>query len=318
MTIRKRLLCLLFALAVCSTVTALADAAVEEYWNYAYSVDRTIYVNASDGLGLFMRAGPGTDYSKVNDHTIPNGAAVRITQECTAENGWKWGWCSYQFPGESYENTGWICLVETTSRDPAAAAPAPSADTEARSVDRILYINTADGLGLFMRTGPGTDYSKVDSHTIPNGTALHITREITATNGWTWGWCSYQFPGKSAADSGWTCLVETTAQAPTAARPSAQEPAPVQDPAPVPQETQPEDPAPSMLEEESPSQDTDPVREAETTEAAPADEQSAPAQTEAEAENAGVYSSMSLAIIGVVIGVAAAAAILLIVTKRKR
>jgi len=314
MMLRKRLLCLVFALAVCSTVTALADAAVEDFWNYAYSVDRTIYVNASDGLGLYMRNGPDTSYSKVNARTIPNGTAVHITRECTAENGWKWGWGSYSFPGDGYASQGWICLVETTSQAPA---PAPSADSTARDVDRILYIRTADGLGLYMRTGPGTSYSKVNARTMPNGTALHITREITAANGWTWGWCSYQFPGRSEADSGWACLVETTTEPPTAA------PAP----APAPQETQPaqaEEPAPQEETAQEPARETEPVTEEEAAEAPEAaetsaeDVQSAPAEASAPAENAGTYNSMSLVIIGVVIGAAAAAAVLLIVTKRKR
>ena len=221
MMLRKRLLCLVFALAVCSTVTALADAAVEDFWNYAYGVDRTIYVNASDGLGLYMRNGPDTSYSKVNARTIPNGTAVHITRECTAENGWKWGWCSYQFPG------------------------------------------------------------------------------------------------RSEADSGWACLVETTTQPPTAA------PAP----APAPQETQPaqaEEPAPQEETAQEPARETEPVTEEEAAEAPEAaeasaeDVQSAPAEASAPAENAGTYNSMSLVIIGVVIGAAAAAAVLLIVTKRKR
>ncbi len=206
--------------------------------------------------------------------------------------------------------------METTSQDPASAAPAPSAESEARAVDRILYIQTADGLGLYMRTGPGTNYSKVNSHTMPNGTALHITREITAANGWTWGWCTYQFPGKSTADSGWACLVETTTQAPTAA----QSAAPAPEPAPAQQETKPaqqEEPAAPLPEEEAPPE-ADPVQEADTAEATADDTQNAPAKAAAQAENAGTYSSMSLVIIGVVIGVVAAAAVLLIATKRKR
>ena len=88
MKLRKLLLCLALAVLTCaSAVTALADAAVEEFWNYAYAVDKTIYVNASDGLGLFMRYGPGTEYGKVNSRTIPNGTAVRVTQECTDSRG---------------------------------------------------------------------------------------------------------------------------------------------------------------------------------------------------------------------------------------
>lgn len=120
---RKRLLCLLLVLAVCSGISALADAAVEDFWNYAYAADRSVYINTSDGLGLYMRYGPGTEYGKVNSSTIPNGTSIRITQECTASNGWKWGYCSYTFPEADYTDQGWICLVETTTQAPSASAP---------------------------------------------------------------------------------------------------------------------------------------------------------------------------------------------------
>ena len=311
MSIKKLLVCLVLALSVCSAVFALADAAVEEFWSYAYSVDKTIYVNASDGLGLYMRYGPGTEYAKVNSRTIPNGTAVHITQECTAENGWKWGWCDYTFPGQSYADSGWICLVETTTKAPASPAQSgtQTSASQVRSVDRVLYIQTSDGLGLYMRTGPGTEYSKVNSRTIPNGTAIHITQECTAANGWNWGWCSYQFPGRNTADSGWCCLVETTTQAPTAAVPV--QPA---EPAPVPAAEEPQPAEVQPAEEEIQTAEVQPVEDeaaaetAEELEAVPAAAQAAPA----------TYSSMSLVIIGIVVGVVAAAAVGLILSRRKK
>ena len=305
----KLILCLILAMTMCAGTFALADAAVEEFWNYAYTVDKTIYVNASDGMGLYMRFGPGTEYGKVNSRTIPNGTAVRITQECTAENGWKWGYCSYAFPGEGYEDTGWICLVETTTKAPASK-PAPAAASAERTVDRVLYIAASDGLGLYMRTGPGTDYSKVNSRTIPNGTALHITREITAANGWTWGWCSYQFPGSSAPDSGWCCLVETTTQAPSA---SAQPAAPVQQPAEPVQEAVPAVTEQEPKEEPAPAEESEEPEPSETAESRPE-----PQEQESKTRAPAAYSSMALVLIGIIVGIAAAAAVLLIFTRRKR
>ena len=206
MSVKKLLVCLVLSLSVCSAVFALADAAVEEFWNYAYSVDKTIYVNASDGQGLFMRYGPGTEYDKVNSQTIPNGTAVHITRECAAENGWKWGWCDYTFPGNSYTDSGWICLLETTTQAPAAAEPTQQADP---------------------------------------------------------------------------------------------------DPAPAGEETQPAEvqPAESQPVEEEAAADP-----AEDAEAVPAETQTVPA----------TYSSMSLVIIGIVIGVVAAAAVGLILSRRKK
>jgi|GEM_PF-2521129 len=304
MKLNKLVLCLALAVLACgSAVTALADAAVEEYWNYAYAVDRTVYPDTSDGLGLYMRYGPGTSYGKVNSRTIPNGTPVHITRECTAENGWKWGYGSYTFPGNSYTDTGWICLVETTSSAPAQSQPSGSAATQPRAVDRVLYIQTRDGLGLYMRTGPGTEYSKVNSRTVPNGTAIHITQEVTAANGWNWGWCSYQFPGRNSADSGWCCLVETTTAAPTAQTPVQQEEPPAQtEPA---QEIPAAEPAPG---EEPASAQEEPTEEPAEPEVQP--EEPAPAP-------AGTYSSMALVIIGVVVGVAAAAAVLAIFNRRR-
>lgn len=305
----KLILCLVLVLTMGAGTFALADAAAEEFWNYAYTVDKTIYVNTSDGLGLYMRFGPGTEYGKVNSRTIPNGTAVHITQECTAENGWKWGHCTYAFPGEGYEDTGWICLVETTTKAPASK-PAPAQSTSERNVDRVLYIAASDGLGLYMRTGPGTDYSKVNSRTIPNGTALHITREITAANGWTWGWCSYQFPGSSAPDSGWCCLVETTTQAPTV---SSQPDAPARQPAAPVQEAEP------VVTEQEPAEEAAPAEEPEESKPAEtAETQAEPQAGESETRAPAVYSSMALVLIGIVVGIAAAAAVLLIVTRRKR
>ena len=303
----KLILCLVLVLTLCAGTFALADAAVEEFWNYAYTVDKTIYVNASDGLGLFMRYGPGTEYGKVNSRTIPNGTAVHISRECTAENGWKWGYCNYTFPGNSYEDSGWICLVETTMKAPAAT-PAPAPATAERVVDRVLYIAASDGLGLYMRTGPGTDYSKVNSRTIPNGTALHITREVTASNGWTWGWCSYQFPGSSAPASGWCCLGETTTQAPSA---------PVQQAAPVQQPVEPVQDSEPAVTEQAPPEEAPAVEPKGSAPEETVEPQSEPQQQESQTRAPAAYSSMALVLIGIIVGIVAAAAVLLIVTRRK-
>lgn len=121
------LFCLLLAVGFTVGPPALADAAVEDWWTYSYDVDRDLYVNPADNLGLFMRYGPGTEYEKVNSQTIPMYTKIHITQECTAENGWKWGYCEYQFPGKEYPDSGWVCLVETTTYNPA---PAPTATPE--------------------------------------------------------------------------------------------------------------------------------------------------------------------------------------------
>ena len=120
------LLCLFLMASAIIGPPALADAAVEDWWTYSYPVDRYVYVNPADNLGLFMRYGPGTEYSKVNSRTIPMYEKIHVTQECTAENGWKWGYCDYQFPGDDGVSYGWVCLVETTSYDPAPKTAPPT------------------------------------------------------------------------------------------------------------------------------------------------------------------------------------------------
>lgn len=119
--------CLFLLTGMLQGIPAQADAVVEDWWLYSYSVDRFVYVNPADQLGLFMRFGPGTEYAKVNSQTIPMYTRIHVTQECTGKNGWKWGYCSYQFPGRDSADSGWVCLVETTTKNPApAAAESPS------------------------------------------------------------------------------------------------------------------------------------------------------------------------------------------------
>lgn len=156
-----------------------------------------IYVNAKDGVGLNLRAGPGTEYSKVRSQPIPMYTRLSISQTQDSAAGLPWGYTSYA--GDS----GWVCLVETTTYDPTPqqAAYVP--------VDYDIYVNAKDGLGLNLRSGPGTDYSKVRSTPIPMYTQLRITQTTNTPSGQPWGYTSYE------GVSGWVCLVETTTYDPT-------------------------------------------------------------------------------------------------------
>ncbi|MBR5534003.1 MAG: hypothetical protein IKU62_04075, partial [Ruminiclostridium sp.] len=126
------------------------------------SASYDIYVNAKDGIGLNLRTGPGTEYSKVRSQPIPMYTRLTISQTQDSAAGNPWGYTSYQ--GDS----GWVCLVETTTYDPT---PKQTAYTAA---NYDIYVNAKDGLGLNLRSGPGTDYSKVRSTPIPMYTKLHI------------------------------------------------------------------------------------------------------------------------------------------------
>lgn len=78
-----------------------------------------IYVNAKDGIGLNLRTGPGTEYSKVRSQPIPMYTRLSISQTQDSAAGLPWGYTSYE--GDS----GWVCLVETTTYDPTPTTPAP-------------------------------------------------------------------------------------------------------------------------------------------------------------------------------------------------
>ncbi|MBQ1351372.1 MAG: hypothetical protein IIY71_01465 [Oscillospiraceae bacterium] len=140
------LFCLFLAVVSVLGRPALADAVIEEWWDYSYDVDRYVYVNASDNLGLFMREGPGTEYAKVNQQTIPMYTRIHISREYTAKNGWKWGYSSYKFPGETYADAGWVCLVETTTYDPTPTAtpdPTPTATNNGQGGKQTQKVETA-------------------------------------------------------------------------------------------------------------------------------------------------------------------------------
>lgn len=159
----------------------------------------TIYVNAKDGVGLNLRSGPGTEYSKVRSNPIPMYTALTISQTETSAAGNSWGYTSYG------GTSGWVCLVETTTYDPRPSE-SPTAYT---SADYHIYVNAKDGLGLNLRSGPGTEYSKVRSNPVPMYTRLHIVQTAYSQANLLWGYTSYD------GVSGWVCLVETTTYDPT-------------------------------------------------------------------------------------------------------
>ena len=184
------------ALALCLTLL-LGLLAVPASANY------DIYVNAKDGVGLNLRTGPGTEYSKVRSQPIPMYTKLSISQTQDSAAGLPWGYTSYQ------GDAGWVCLVETTTYDPAPK----QASYTAANYD--IYVNAKDGLGLNLRSGPGTDHSKVRSTPIPMYTKLHITQTTNTSSGQPWGYTTYE------GVSGWVCLVETTTYDPTPATPAA-------------------------------------------------------------------------------------------------
>lgn len=107
------------ALALCLTLLlGLMVPALAAPANY------DIYVNAKDGLGLNLRTGPGTEYSKVRSQPIPMYTKLHITQTQDSAAGLPWGYTSYE------GDAGWVCLVETTTYDPTPKAPATVTPTD--------------------------------------------------------------------------------------------------------------------------------------------------------------------------------------------
>lgn len=103
----------------------------------------------TDGASLNMRSGPGTDYSKVA--SIPGDAVLTIT-------GIKNGWYKTSYNGTvGYVSSDYVVL---------------SGNHAAASATKTGILNTG-GSSLNMRSGPGTDYSKVA--TIPGNAVLTIT-----------------------------------------------------------------------------------------------------------------------------------------------
>ena len=174
------------------------DAAVEDFWNTAYSVNYDVTVSAPDG-GVNIRCGPGTEYEKIMNGMIPNGTVLHIEEAAKANNGKEWGFTDYD------GHHGWIFLGQT--KKVSASVPA-SSDTAAPSaptpVDYNVEVKAPDG-GVNIRSGPGAGYDKLQANLIPNGTVLHITETAKADNGKDWGYTTYN------GLKGWVFLGQTKA-----------------------------------------------------------------------------------------------------------
>ena len=119
----RRLLGLMLCAGLFCTVPypreALADAAVEGFWETAYEVDYYVEVSAPDG-GVNYRYGAGVEYDKVFEHMIPNGTILHIEMEARADNGKMWGQTEYQ------DYWGWVALSQTKRVNPGNISPAPA------------------------------------------------------------------------------------------------------------------------------------------------------------------------------------------------
>ena len=174
------LLCIVF---ICTLSLAVyADAATYDMRPAGYYV----YVLTPDG-GLNFRHGPGTEYPKVIEDTIPDYTELYI--EYVSGN---WGYTKYN------GKYGWVALKQTTQTPPSSL----DAVTNKKVAGYYVYVLTPDG-GLNMRQGPGVNYAKSLDGIIPDYSKLYI--EYTSN-----GWGYTEFMGTV----GWVALNQTTTTPP--------------------------------------------------------------------------------------------------------
>ena len=125
---------------------------------------------------LRIRSGPGTSYPVLGSLSV--GTKVQITQQKVV-NGVAWGKIA----------AGWICLtyVSTTAVDPETEEPEEEEDAD------VICTVTVTNSYVNVRSGPGTQYSKVGSAVYNQ--KLKLT-EVTKVGSDYWG----KFSG------GWICL----------------------------------------------------------------------------------------------------------------
>lgn len=80
-----------------------------------------------------------------------------------------------------------------------------SEDTDEQPQDTSLYsarVISPDGIGVNLRSGPDSSYSKVRENPIPVGTEIAITKEMVSAKGSLWGYTQYE------GSEGWVYLAE--------------------------------------------------------------------------------------------------------------
>ena len=132
------------------------------------AVQNTGTVNTTTGLNV--RSGPGTGYARIK--TLSPGTAVSIYEYRTVD-GVKWG---------RIQTSQWVCMTYVSL---SAQASGEENWTGTGTVTSSTNLN--------VRSGPGTNYTRVDQLT--PGTKIEIT-EQTKVSGTSWG--------KTA--QGWVCM----------------------------------------------------------------------------------------------------------------
>lgn len=156
-------------------VTNPAPAQNEPY----HYVNGYVYVNTGKSdAGLFLRTGPGQNYSKRLSDSLPNATGMTLIAR---QGNW------YEVYVDNYGVFGWVHSSYVSSQQPVVATP---------SLPAAVTVSTGSST-LILRSGPGKGYSKVTS--LENGTYLNVIDSsgdwyevYDNTSGYT-GWVSKQF-----------------------------------------------------------------------------------------------------------------------------
>ena len=129
-----------------------------------------MYVNNTNGTGVNMRSGPGTGYAIVA--TYPNGTEMYVV---TADMGSGWTQVSFD------STTGWMATYLLSNNRPAQGG----ASGTFVAGDKSGQYRTITGQGVNLRSGPGTNYSKVTGCAqVPKGATVTLLEYTSSDNGW--------------------------------------------------------------------------------------------------------------------------------------
>ena len=174
------------------------------------------------------------------------------------------------------------------------AALADAVAWDASPADYSVWVSAPDG-GVNFRTGPGTEYEKLQSAMIPNGTKLNITSTSD-------GWGETQYGGQD----GWVALSQTTTKAPAAtAAPAA---------APAQTSAAAQTAAPATASASTSPAGTLPAVQSASPDAASPDVSASPADLAVP----GTVSGVNLFVVGLLVAVIVVLAVVLIVVLRKK
>lgn len=141
---------------------------------------------------LIIRSGPDKSYGKVG--SIPKGTVFDILDIAKDSAGGTWYKLTYS--GKTgYVSSSYVTVADGSTQTPSET---PQPPTTAEPVTFQMGTVTTESTGLNVRSGAGTNYSKLG--TLAKGTTVTITGSAKASNGKVW--YTYQY---SSTQTGYIC-----------------------------------------------------------------------------------------------------------------